>query len=73
MIHFIEMSGVDAEAALQTLAAACHAAGERAELLVSEDRPGLYLLMCWGDGPPDLPETDLRHWKFRPVAHPDAP
>lgn len=67
MVHFIEMSGVDAERALRRVAVTCRAGGDRTELLHSDDQPGLYLLICWGEGPGDLPDAGLRRWSFRPV------
>lgn len=73
MIHFFEMSGPDAYRTLRILAAACIRAGNHTELLVSDDRPELYLLLCRGAGPDESPAAGVRHWTFRPLDEEPVP
>lgn len=65
MVHFLEMTGDDAESTLRSLARRCRARGDRTELLVSTDDPGRLLLVCRGQGPGDVPDASVRRWSFR--------
>jgi hypothetical protein len=67
MVTFIEMHGDGAAESLRTLQADCLERSEACELLVGREQRDVYLLVCRGPGPAQLPEGEVRRWAFDPV------
>ncbi len=65
-VQFFERAGAGARDALERLGRRLRAEGAAAELLSSEDQPGLWLLLARG-GPEVEPEDGTRRWRFRTV------
>lgn len=63
-VHFVELAGPGARAALAPVAAEARAAGGAVELLAAVDQADLWLLLVRGASPA-VPQG-ARHWRFRP-------
>jgi quinol monooxygenase YgiN len=71
VVHFIESAAPNAQALLGALreALARHPACLRAQLLVSSQQPGLFLLMSeWRGEPQVTVPAGAKAWTFRTVA-----
>jgi hypothetical protein len=68
-VRFYERAGPDAPTTLERLGRALVAAGAEVELLVSDDRSDLWLLVARGGGPEPAIDAATRRWRFR---RPDA-
>ncbi|MDA0699589.1 MAG: hypothetical protein O3A02_00040 [bacterium] len=64
-VRFFEREGADARAALERLREDLVDGGANVELLVSDDRADLYLLVVRGGGPEPALDRATRRWRFR--------
>jgi hypothetical protein len=67
-VRFFERAGSDARAVLERLRLDLVAGGAEVELLVSDDRADLWLLIARGGGPEPALDDAVRRWRFRSVA-----
>ena len=65
LVRFFERSGPDARAVLECLRRDLLAGGAQVELLASEDRDDLWLLVARGGGPEPSLDAATRRWRFR--------
>jgi hypothetical protein len=66
-VRFFERAGPDARAVLGRLGDDLAAAGVVSELLASDERDDLWLLIARGAGPEPALDADTRCWRFRTV------
>jgi hypothetical protein len=64
-VRFFERAGPDTPATLERLARDLVAGGAEVELLVSDDRSDLWLLIARGGGPDPTIDAATRCWRFR--------
>jgi hypothetical protein len=67
-VRFFERAGPDTPAALERLARDLVAGGAEVELLVSDDRSDLWLLIARGGGSEPAVDAATRCWRFRDPA-----
>jgi hypothetical protein len=66
-VRFFERAGPEAPAVLERLGRALVAGGAQVELLVSDDRSDLWLLIARGGGTAPTVDAATRCWRFRNV------
>jgi hypothetical protein len=64
-VRFYERAGPDAPTALESLGRDLVAGGAQVELLVSDDRSDLWLLIARGGGTEPAVDAATRCWRFR--------